>query len=153
GLTVSGGEPLFQGEFLLTLLRESRRRKIRTAMETSGFGEYETLKRAAALLDTVLYDIKSLDDEAHTAWTGQSNALILENFQRLCADFPSLPKVVRTPVIPGFNDSAAAVRQIRSFLEGKPGVSFETLSYHRFGVGKYEALGRPYTVAEKLPEA
>ena len=146
GLTISGGEPLVQGDFLLTLLREAKKRRIGTAMETCGFGDYETLKQAASLLDTVFYDIKSLNDEKHREWTKQSNMRILDNFQKLCKDYPALPKIVRTPVIPGFNDSPEELIQIQAFSRSKANVTFELLPYHRFGAGKYAALGREYTV-------
>ena len=146
GLTVSGGEPLAQGEFLLALLREAKRRKIHTAMETCGFGDYETLREAAKLLDTILYDIKSLDDEQHRKWTSQSNGIILSNFEKLCADFPALPKIVRTPVIPEFNANAEEIRKILLYIQGKPSITFEALPYHRFGMGKYAALGREYSI-------
>ena len=146
GLTISGGEPLDQGDFLLALLQEAKKRRIGTAIETCGFGDYNVLKQAASLLDTVFYDIKSLNDEKHREWTEQSNTLILENFEKLCIDYPVLPKVVRTPIIPGFNDSAEDTEQIRSFLQNKPGVTYETLPYHRFGAGKYTALGRECSV-------
>ena len=142
GLTISGGEPLMQGAFLLDVLEEAKRRKISTALETCGFGEYGLLRQAAALLNGILYDIKSMDPETHQIWTGRDNALILENFRRLCQDIPALSKTVRIPVIPGFNDSEIA--KIQSFLSGFPNVSCEALSYHRFGVGKYAALGREY---------
>jgi len=146
GLTISGGEPLLQSEFLLSLLREAKKRRIGTAMETSGFGNYDVIKQAASLLDTVFYDIKSLNGEKHKEWTGQCNTLIIENFQKLCNDYPALPKIVRTPIIPGFNDSPEEIMKIRSFLQNKSGVTFETLPYHRFGVWKYEALGRKYVI-------
>jgi pyruvate formate lyase activating enzyme len=142
GITISGGEPLAQPDFLLSLLHEAKKRRISTAIETCGFGDYDLLKQAASLLETVFYDIKSLDDARHREWTGQSNTPILENFQQLCIDFPTLPKVVRTPVIPGITDSAEAIGQIQSFLQNKPNVIFELLPYHHYGKGKYEALGR-----------
>jgi len=144
GITVSGGEPLYQSDFLLALLQEAKKRKIGTAIETCGFGSYDVLQQAAPLLDSVLYDLKSLNDDKHREWTGQSNALILENFQKLCVDCPNLTKVVRTPIISGFNDSEQDIEAIRSFVKNIPGVSFETLPGHRFGAGKYAALGREY---------
>ena len=59
-------------------------------------------------------------------------------------DFPALHKVVRVPVIPGFNDSDEDIGQIRDFLQNKSGVTLEMLPYHRIGAGKYIALGREY---------
>jgi pyruvate formate lyase activating enzyme len=148
GLTVSGGEPLSHPAFLLDLLKEAKRRRISTAIETCGYGAYEVLFEAAKHLDTVLFDIKSMDEEKHRAYTGKSNRTILENFERLCRDYPHLQKIVRTPIIPGFNDSTAEVGQILDFLRGKPNVSYEPLPYHSFGRGKYTALGRDYPMGD-----
>ncbi|MDR0882123.1 MAG: glycyl-radical enzyme activating protein [Candidatus Adiutrix sp.] len=144
GLTVSGGEPFFQGEALIELLREARLRKINTALETCGLADYHLVARAAALLDMVIYDLKSMDSLSHQRFTGQGNELILDNFRRLGADFPALPKLARTPVIPGFNDTAPALSAIAAFIAGQPGAAFEALPYHRFGAGKYALLGRDY---------
>jgi len=145
GVTISGREPLDQGDFLLALLREAKKHRIGTAMETSGFGHYDVLKQAALMLDTIFYDIKSLNDKKHRKWTGQSNALIIENFQKLCKDYPELPIIVRTSIISGFNDSDEEIGQIRSFLQNRYNVTFETLPCHHFGMGKYIALGRKYS--------
>ena len=144
GLTVSGGEPLDQGDFLINLLQEAKKRRIDTAIETCGYGDYGILKQAAQLSDTVFYDIKSLNEIKHKEWTTQSHELIIENFQKLCVDFPALPIIARTTVIPGFNDSDEEIGQIRRFLQDKPYVRHETLLYHRYGIGKYVALGRDY---------
>jgi len=144
GLTISGGEPLMQADFLMALLAEAKKRKIHTAIETCGFADYNALQHAATLLDYILYDIKSMDNEQHIQYTSQSNEPILSNFEQLCTDFPALPKLVRTPIIPGFNDSAEAIEEILAFIKEKPNVSFERLPYHRFGIPKYVALGRKY---------
>lgn len=146
GLTLSGGEPLLQGTFLTDLLQKAKRRRLHVAMETCGYGNYTLLAAAASYLDLILFDIKSLDRDKHVAYTGQPNDLILENFNRLCTDFPSLDKVVRTPVIPGFNDTPVDLEQIRTLLRGHPNVRHETLPYHRFGVEKYAMLGRTYAL-------
>lgn len=142
GLTISGGEPLMQGDFLIALLQEAKRRRINTAMETCGFGEGEVLNRAASLLDMILYDIKSLDAKKHKEWAGQDNTLILDNFSRLRADFPHLPVLVRTPVIEGVNQDE--IKAIQDFALQYPKTTYEFLPYHRFGVRKYAALGREY---------
>ena len=67
---------------------------------------------------------------------------------RLCKDYPNLPKIVRTPVIPGFNDSVQDIEAILAFLKGMPNVSYEILPYHSFGKGKYKALGREYDMGD-----
>ncbi len=148
GLTVSGGEPLLQGEFLIQLLQQAKKRRITTAIETCGYADYQVLKRAAEYLDTILFDIKSMNNNKHLEYTGVSNQKILENFERLCRDFPGLPKIVRTPMIPSFNDSLEDLRKIEVYLRDKVHVSYEKLPYHRLGIGKYKALGRPYLMEE-----
>ena len=72
------------------------------------------------------------------------NALILENFRRVCEDFPDLPIRVRTPVIPGFNDSEDDIRAIRRMVPRRPTIDYELLAYHRMGQPKYGYLGRRY---------
>ena len=151
GMTLSGGEPLAQPEFALGLLQEARRRRIRTDMETCGCCKEEDLREAAPLLDHIFFDIKLMENEAHLRETGGSNRSILQNLRMLFREFPDLPKTIRTPVIPGVNDSPEQLASIRSFLEeasvvdgeGRP-YTYELLPYHRFGVGKYRALGRSY---------
>ncbi|PJM72499.1 pyruvate formate lyase-activating protein [Bifidobacterium primatium] len=148
GLTVSGGEPLAHRAFLTNLLAGAHDRSITTAIETCGYAPYASLASAAEHLDNVLFDIKSMDDANHREWTGFGNKRILDNFSRLCADHPEIPKLVRTPIIPGFNDSRKDVAAIIDFLHGLGGreanITYQPLKYHRFGEGKYHALGRDY---------
>ncbi len=148
GLTVSGGEPLAQPEFTLSLLRAARQRRIDTAMETSGYAGWPVLEQAAASLNTVIYDLKCLDDAVHFQGTGVSNALILSNFKKLAAAFPRLPILVRTPVIPGFNDSAEAITAIIDFIRDAGNIRYELLPYHRLGQPKYLSLARAYPLGE-----
>jgi len=148
GLTLGGGEPLHQPEFAIALLKEARRRRIDTAMESCGFCRYEDLHAAAANLNTLLFDIKSMDPDKHKAFTGVSNDLILENFRRLREDFPDLPIWVRTPIVPEFNDTPAEVRAILQHIQGLPNTCFEALDYHRMGKPKYEYLGLEFPMAD-----
>lgn len=149
GLTVSGGEPLSHGIWLIQLLKEAKKRRIHTAMETCGYVDYSILREAAELLDVILFDIKSMDSIKHEEYTGKSNQKILDNFTRLCQEFPGLSKQVRTPVIPGFNDTKEELWQIENFLKDKPGVIYEMLPYHRYGEGKYKMLGRKYRMGNQ----
>ncbi len=148
GITVSGGEPLAQGEFTVELLREAKKRYISTAIETSGYVSEEILLDAAKYLDTVYFDIKSLDEEKHKQWIGASNKSIVNNLRKLKAVYPSLTVIVRTPVIPGFNDTEDDIRLICSFLKNIGQTKYQLLPYHRFGKSKYEKLGIPYPMGE-----
>lgn len=151
GLTVSGGEPLVWGTFLVELLRGAKRHYLSTAIETSGCGDTEILLEAAEYLDTVYYDIKSLNEQKHLEWTGVSNDIIRKNLEALVKGYGTRADViVRTPVIPGFNDSEQEIREIRNYLASIGQENYELLKYHKFGKGKYEKLGREYLMGETV---
>jgi pyruvate formate lyase activating enzyme len=148
GLTVTGGEPLYQGEFLLELLSLAERERISTVIETSGFGPYELLKEAAGKLKALFYDLKIINPSTHIDYTGVDNRIILDNLIRVYSDYPSLPITVRTPVVPGVNFDLNAAQEIGYFLRQIPKVSFEALAYHAFGGQKYHYLGRQYQMGK-----
>jgi pyruvate formate lyase activating enzyme len=142
GVTFSGGEPLCQPVFLEALLRGCRERRIHTAIETCGAAPRQTLLRAAALADLVLYDVKLINERRHRQYTGAGNRNVLENLRALMATHRAV--IVRVPVVPGINDSAEDRRELREFLvEAAPG-QVELLPYHSTGAEKYRRLGREY---------
>jgi pyruvate formate lyase activating enzyme len=144
GLTLSGGEPLMQPDFALALLREARCRRIRSALQTCGLCRYDALAEAARLVDVLMFDIKCIDADRHLAQTGTTNASILSTFTKLRNEFKELKVLVRTPVIPGFNDSREDIEAIMDFAEVGGAVDYELLPYHRMAQPKYEYLGRSY---------
>ncbi|EGY25515.1 glycyl-radical enzyme activating family protein [Desulfovibrio sp. A2] len=144
GMTLSGGEVMQQPEFAVALLREARHRRINTAMETCGHCDGDMLAEACRHLDSLIFDIKQLDSERHKQGTGVGNERILENFLRVCREFPELPILARTPVIPGFNDTEDDIRAIARFLPKRANLRYELLPYHRMGQAKYEFLGRAF---------
>lgn len=150
GLTISGGEPLLQADFVTELLKEAKRHRIDATMETCGYADWSKLKQVVENLNTVIFDIKSMDAGKHKIHTGFSNTLILDNFIRLRQTFPALPILVRTPVIPGFNDSEADIRAILEFLSVFSNIRYELLPYHRLGRQKYTYLGREYPLGNVL---
>jgi pyruvate formate lyase activating enzyme len=152
GLTLSGGEPLSQARFAVELLKAARSRGIDTALETSGHCRWEDLQDACGYLDQVFYDIKSADSARHEAHVKVGNELILRNLRKLCERFPDLPVVVRTPIIPGFNDSSGDVGTIARLVNDLPGAPrHELLPYHGFGEPKYRRLGKEYSLCELEP--
>ncbi|MFI5398399.1 MAG: glycyl-radical enzyme activating protein [Candidatus Binatia bacterium] len=154
GLTLSGGEPLAQGEFVRSLLGAARGRGVDAVIETSGLCRWETLAAIAPLVDQVFYDIKCLDAEKHKRTTGVSNAGILENFRRFRRSFPGIPVIVRTPVVPGVNDTEEDIRTIVEFINDAGGAAgYELLPYHRFGEAKYGKLGKTYPLKDIDPPA
>lgn len=148
GITLSGGEPLMQWEFAVSLLREARRRRMNTAMETCGFTDWEALGEAAKYLSSIIFDIKTMNSDKHKEYTGVGNEPILANFARLCDEFPALPKLVRTPVVPGFNDNEEDIAAIADFLAARANVDYELLAYHRMGQPKYRYLDRDYPLGD-----
>lgn len=148
GITLSGGEPLLQSDFACELLKEAKRRRINTAIETCGYADWATLEKVGNYLDSILFDIKSFDNKKHMQFTGVSNERILDNFTKLCKAFPKMTKLVRTPIIPGFNDSVDDIKAIVNFIKDIPNVKYELLSYHQLGQPKYQYLGREYPLAD-----
>lgn len=143
GVTLSGGEPLLQPAFCAALLSACRAEGLHTAVETAANVPWELLERLLPLLDLVMVDIKVLDDAQHIAATGVSNARILANAQRLGAT--DKPLIVRTPVIPGVNDTRDEIAAIARFAAGlQTLVYYELLPFHPMAAAKYDSLGREY---------
>jgi glycyl-radical enzyme activating protein len=144
GVTLSGGEPLSQADFALALLREARKRRIDTCIETCGNVPWKVLEQAGRHLNSVYYDVKSMDKKEHLKHAGASNELILDNLAKLKQTYPELLVRVRTPVIPGFNDTTEAIGTIVDFIRDMPNIDYELLAYHRMGSPKYGYLGWKY---------
>ena len=142
GVTISGGEPLAQAPFTISLLTECRERRIHTAVDTCGQGEWKDLGRIARVTNLFLYDVKHMDSARHQELTGVSNERILENLRRLDNEGPTL--WIRYPVIPDFNDADADVAALGEFVSHLKAVkAIHLLPFHRGGERKLERLGRP----------
>jgi pyruvate formate lyase activating enzyme len=152
GVTISGGEPLAQPDFLLALLQACREREIHTALDTCGYAPWETLDRVRPFVDLFLYDLKLMDGARHREFTGAGNERILDNLHRLSALGYDI--VLRVPVIPGINDDGENLRQIAAFAAGLPGRHpLDLLPYHRAAADKYMRMGRAYELHEVKPPA
>lgn len=140
GMTISGGEPLYQPEFTLALLQAARAEGFHTCLDTSGYAAWAVLEQMLPYVNMVLYDVKSVDPAVHRAHTGRPNSVIMQNLRALAGEAVEIK--VRLPLIPGVNDSEQSVRDIAQFLASLKRVpSLEILPYHKLGEGKYEALG------------
>ncbi len=149
GVTFSGGEPLLQHEFLVELLEECGRKNIHRTVDTTGFTSPSILERVSRSVDLFLYDLKTLDDEKHQAYTGVSNRLILENLRRLAEWGKKV--IVRIPILPGINDDPENVRQTGLFVASLGNISeVQLLAYHKTGIEKYHRLGEEYKLEEVL---
>ena len=140
GITISGGEPFFQPEFTLEILRLARKEDLPTAVETNLAWPQERITAALPFLDLVMADLKLIDDEKHRRWTGASNTDVLANLAFLGRE--GIPLIVRTPVVAEINDSCGEIRAVADFLAGIPSLCYhELLPYHPLGEGKRESLG------------
>lgn len=140
GMTLSGGEPLFQPDFTLALLQAAKAAGLHTCLDTCGHAFWPVLEQMLPYVDLVLYDLKGIDRQRHQQYTGRSNRQILENLRHLTEDGVCVQ--VRVPVITDYNDSPEEMTELARYLrslQNWPPV--ELLPYHRLGEGKYESLG------------
>ncbi|MFC1985054.1 glycyl-radical enzyme activating protein [Chloroflexota bacterium] len=148
GMTVSGGEPLCQWEFVYQLLKTCKGNGLHTALDTSGYGPWEDLKKLLGYTDLVLYDIKHMDSEQHKKGTGMDNSLILDNARGISAE--GVKMWLRVPLIPGYNDSKENIEETTSFGVELGVEKISLLPYHEWGKAKYEGLGRHYPFEPSL---
>lgn len=142
GLTVSGGEPTQQIDFLEAILRLARHHGIHTAIETCGYAPTQHFERILPLVGQFLFDIKETDPHRHEALTGVSNALILSNLRYLHAAGASVR--VRLPLVPGINDSQEHFRAVAALMQQMPRLSrVQLIAFHNLGESKRARFGFP----------
>lgn len=150
GITLSGGEALCQPEFGSALLQACQEYSINTAMESTGYGDFNAIEKYLPNLNLFLMDIKHMDSKKHEEYTGKSNETILLNARKIAES--GVPLIIRVPVIPGFNHTPEDIKAIAEFAKNLPGVTeLHLLPYHRLGMDKYEGLGREYTLSNIKP--
>ncbi len=155
GITVSGGEPLFQIDFLLELFTKAKERGINTCIDTSGSpftkeGEwFEKFKKLMDVTDILLMDIKHIDEEEHIKLTGRTGKNIREMFAYL--DEIKKPIWIRHVLVPGITDNDEYLTKTRDFIRTLSNVErVEVLPYHGLGAIKYKDLGIDYVLKDTL---
>jgi len=142
GVTLGGGEPLLQADFVESIFKRCKERGLNTAIETAGHVPWGNIEKAIPYTDLFLYDIKHMDPKVHKKYTGVDNQLILLNLKKLAKKTASI--IVRTPVIPGFNNTEIEISDIAKYV-AKLGIKeLDFLPYHNYGKNKYNLLGRDY---------
>ena len=151
GITVSGGEPLMQIDFLTELFRKAKEKGVHTTLDTSGapFTEegswFEKWKELMKYTDLVMLDIKQIDDEQHKILTGRTNRNILRMAEVL-SDMGK-PVWIRHVLVPERSDKDEYLHRLADFIHTLKNVEkVEVLPYHTLGVFKWEALGIPYAL-------
>lgn len=149
GITVSGGEPLLQMDFLIELFTKAKANGVNTTLDTSGnpFTRKEPFfsrfKELMEVTDLVMLDIKQIDDEKHKMLTGWSNANILDMAEYLSET--GKPMWIRHVLVPGGSDDDELLKRLDAFIKTLKNVDrVEVLPYHTLGTFKYEELGIDY---------
>ncbi len=159
GITVTGGEPLLQVDFLIELFRLAKARGIHTCIDTSGITYSESNSDYIASLDVlmqytdlVLLDVKHIDSDKHKALTSHGNGNVL-SFARYLAE-KGIPVWIRHVVVEGYTDDPEDLRALGRFIGGLKNVkALDVLPYHALGEVKYRELGISYSLAGMQPLA
>jgi len=138
GITLSGGEPLLQTDFLLAWLPMIREKHIHTTIQTCGMMSWTNIEKLLPLLDLVFYDLKHMNDSIHKQFTGKGNANILDNFIWLSKS--GMAVQARMPVIPGVNTAPDNIRETARFLKKNQQESIHLLPYHPLGEAKLNRI-------------
>ena len=152
GVTFSGGEPLMQPDFLAAVMSILKAQNIHIAVDTCGEAPWENIEKILPYTDLFLFDVKHIDTDAHRTGTGVGNERILSNLRRLSERGAHIE--IRTPVIPGFNDSPDVLSRVANLLAALDQVQlWRLLPYHSMGKAKYEAIGLAYSMPElEMPD-
>ena len=135
GVTVSGGEPLLQYEFVGELFAQLKQAGVSTALDTAGNVEFDRFEQVLPHTDLVLLDLKIMDDELHRKYTGVSNQKILENARKLMESGQRMH--VRVPVMAGVNDTLENALALKTFIQGYDCIEeVRFLPYHNMGLTK-----------------
>ena len=141
GITLSGGEPFLQYEFLIEILKKAKEKSLHTAVETCGFTDTEKMLRAAEYIDVFLFDYKLTDSALHKEYTGVGNEKILNNLKALSNNGSKI--ILRCPIIPAVNDTDEHFKGIARTAEENTGVTgIEIAPYHELGLSKLSRMGK-----------
>lgn len=143
GVTISGGEPVGQSEFLLTLLEALQLEGIHTAIETCGHFPSKYTQALADTTDLFLFDLKHIDTQSHQLGTGIPNDQILENFRKIHTLVGNTRITPRIPLVKGFNTTPGEIESYITFLKESGYVGeVHLMPCHGWAKDKYERLGR-----------
>jgi len=142
GVTLSGGEPLDQPGFSECILKACKNLALHTAVETAGHVSWSSFEKIIPFTDLFLFDIKHTDPDKLKEFTKGDAARILQNLKKLVMRTKQI--IVRTPVIPGFNDSPGEIKKIARLVKSLDIKELHMLPYHRYGQSKYRLMGRKY---------
>ncbi|MEF8832235.1 MAG: glycyl-radical enzyme activating protein, partial [Candidatus Thermoplasmatota archaeon] len=147
GVTLSGGEPFQQFEFMKELIEKCSEKDIHVTVDTCGHVDSEKFNSVNDKIDLFLFDFKIMDNELHQKYTGVTNDEILENLESALKEDDD-KVIIRFPIIPGITDTEENISSILKFLSPFKGVKrIDLLPYHEVKE-KYNRLGKEYKIKE-----
>ncbi|MEG0830085.1 MAG: glycyl-radical enzyme activating protein [Anaerovoracaceae bacterium] len=153
GITVGGGEPTMQPDFVEELLYQCKRINIHTAIETCGYGAWNDIKGIFTHLDLVFFDLKHMDSQRHKSLTGVYNEQILQNAKEVAQMGKEI--IFRIPLITTCNDSDTNINKtgefVNSLMQYSDKIKIEILPYHSLGSDKYTWINQDYKLANIAP--
>jgi pyruvate formate lyase activating enzyme len=143
GVTFSGGEPMLQALFLQLIVQKCKKKKIHTAIDTSGFSASCVMEDVAFFGDLILYDLKLIDNKLHKKYTGVSNEKMLTNIKTL--DKGNANVIIRIPLIPEITDTKKNIKEISEFLGTfQNNYQIDLIPYHFIAEDKYRRIKMDY---------
>jgi len=150
GLTISGGEPTLQLDFVAELLAACQAEGINTALDTAGYVNQADFKQLLPDLDLVLLDLKQFDEQQHQELTGVSNQKTLDLIDLL--EEEEQPYWIKHVIVPGLTDDLDQLEELAEYLAQLSTLKkVQLLPYHRLGVNKWEELGLDYQLEDVEP--
>ncbi|GAA0076352.1 4-hydroxyphenylacetate decarboxylase activase [Clostridium sp. CTA-5] len=149
GVTFSGGEPFYQSEFLISMLKQCKEAYINTAIETTAFVDTDIFLEGMKYVDFAFIDIKHMDRKKHKEKTGAYNDLILKNIEALVNSKWNGRLVLRTPIIYKFNDNEENAIATADFMNKLGIYEINLLPFHRMGDSKWNQLGEKYAYSKQ----
>jgi len=150
GVTLSGGEVLLSAEFAELLLKECKKEGVGTCVESALNVPWERAQAVLRLTDLLITDIKHMNAEKHREYTGSGNERILRNIKK-AAEF-GVKILLRTPVVPGFNDDDENMRATGAYIRDELGgavIQYQLLPYRKMGTEKYASLCMEYPIGDR----
>lgn len=145
GVTISGGEPTYQSDFLFKLLEKLHEQGIHTTVDTNGYCSEQVFHRLIKSTDYILFDIKHMDSEQHQNCTGVRNEQVLKNLDYMLSC--GIPNRIRYPMIPELNDSEDNIHKMCYWLSKRGVHDIDVLIFHDLYTGKYEQM-----MSDKAPQ-
>ncbi len=150
GVTLSGGEPMLQINFLHEILDRCKKNDIHTAIDTTGYSDFSNFEMIYELTDLFLYDLKLMNEDLHKQYTNVSNKLIKDNLIRLSSEGNKI--ILRIPIIPSITDTIDNINEMIEFISSLKNIrGINLLPYHKSAENKYAKMNIENKLSHIIP--